>query len=183
VSNAHKRRPGRAPRQRPITVSGNKTGPPDQEVITNLSSHELTSDQISILSKGLTFVPDRTEVDLTKVRADLGEWERRMRLREFFFEEHKQANVPDESERFKVKRESTFTPNKERDAWLDMYIEVVKNEIVASLIKSKSLNVSREENKAFHELLHNDKIVIRPADKVSGIVLVDKEDYINKLKS
>jgi hypothetical protein len=60
---------------------------------------------------------------------------------------------------------------------------LVKNDIVASLTKSKSLNLSREENKAFHELLHNDKIWIRLADKGSGIVLVDKDDYINKLNT
>ena len=29
--------------------------------------------------------------------------------------------------------------------------------------------------------MHNDKIVIRPADTGSGIVIVSREDYINKL--
>ena len=33
-----------------------------------------------------------------------------------------------------------------------------------------------------HELLHNDKSVIRPADKGSGIVIVNREDYISKLQ-
>ena len=34
----------------------------------------------------------------------------------------------------------------------------------------------------FYSLLNNEYIVIRPADKGSGIVVLDKDDYINKLQ-
>ena len=63
-----------------------------------------------------------------------------------------------------------------------IYIEVVKSYVIAGLTKAKTLNLSKQENTAMHELLHNDKIVIRPADKGSGIVIVNRSDYISKLR-
>ena len=57
----------------------------------------------------------------------------------------------------------------------------MKSDIIAGLVWTKTLNLTQQENDALHELLHNDKIVIRPADKGWGIVIVNREDYINKL--
>ena len=48
--------------------------------VTNLSKHELSAPQISLLERGLKFIPSRHEVDKVKLLADLSEWERRMRL-------------------------------------------------------------------------------------------------------
>ena len=41
------------------------------ETVTNLSDHTLTEDQSRLLSKGLTFVPDRKSTDVSRVLADL----------------------------------------------------------------------------------------------------------------
>ncbi|XP_053392303.1 uncharacterized protein LOC128554986 [Mercenaria mercenaria] len=66
--------------------------------------------------------------------------------------------------------------------WLDLYTEMVKNDIVNSLKKVGKMNVTAEEQKAFQSLLHNNDIVIRPADKGSGIVVLDKTSYLNSLQ-
>ncbi|XP_053394169.1 uncharacterized protein LOC128555550 [Mercenaria mercenaria] len=66
--------------------------------------------------------------------------------------------------------------------WLDLYIEMVKNDIVNCLKKVGKMNVTAEEQKAFQSLLHNNDIVIRPADKGSGIVVLDKTSYLNSLQ-
>ena len=47
--------------------------------------------------------------------------------------------------------------------------------------KKGSFNVTKEEKTAFFELLNNPDIVIRPADKGSGIVVVDMNEYISEL--
>ena len=80
------------------------------------------------------------------------------------------------------RKKSSFTPRSGRDQWLDLYIELVKNDIVNNLKKAGKLNITREEKDAFYSLLNNEDIVIRPADKGSGIVILDKDDYINKLQ-
>ncbi|XP_045208770.2 uncharacterized protein LOC123560670 [Mercenaria mercenaria] len=109
-----------------------------------------------------------------------------MRLREFFYTEDvkddsNRKSEDDPRERFKLRKKSYFTPNKGRDMWLDLYIELIKNDIVNSLKRSGKLNISHDEQSAFQSLLHNDDIIIRPADKRSGIVIIDKAEYINKL--
>ena len=172
-------------RKRGVSMQSQSTCPKidtrvQSEMVTNLSDHVLTEDQNRLISKGLTFVPDRKSTDVSRVLADLAEWERRMRLREFFFGQERKEEKPEE--KFTEKKKSDFTPEKGRDTWLDMYTEVVKSDIIAGLKRAKTLNLSKQENTAMHELLHNDKIVIRPADKGSGIVIVNKEDYTSKLQ-
>jgi hypothetical protein len=156
------------------------------DVVTNLSSYELSASERTLLSKGLKFIPDRTKLDSTQLLADLGEWERRMRLRDFYHEQTKEADGTgsddDPAGIVKVKRKSHFTPNKGTDSWLDLYIDLVKTDVVRSLRKAGTLNITKDENAAFMSLLHNESILIRPADKVSGIVLVDKTEYIAQLR-
>ena len=57
------------------------------ETVTNLSSYKSSSEETSLLSKGLKFIPDRSKIDKLNVLTDLGELERRMRLREYFLTE------------------------------------------------------------------------------------------------
>jgi hypothetical protein len=155
----------------------------NDDIVTNLSKYTLTSSETSLLGKGLKFIPDRTRIDPIKLLADLDEWERRMRLREFFQDKDTQGrrNEYEDKDKFTVKRESHFTPIKGRDSWLDLYIQLVKNDVVNSLKKACKLNVTKEEKVALMSLLHNEDIIIRPCDKGSGIVVVDKADYIDKL--
>ena len=49
--------------------------------------------------------------------------------------------------------------------------------------KTKTLNISKEEEAAFYSLLHNEEIFIRQADKGFGIVVINKTDYIRKLET
>ena len=58
----------------------------NDSVVFNLSSRILTKEETAVLSKGLKFVPTRNKVDVTKIHSDLAEWERRMRLSEYFYD-------------------------------------------------------------------------------------------------
>ena len=72
---------------------------------------------MSVLSKGLTFVPSRRQT-VAQLTADLKEWERLMRLREYWYDA-KHVDVRDRSEDDKYKS-SRWTPPRGRDPWLDM---------------------------------------------------------------
>ena len=151
--------------------------------VTNLSNHKLTKAQKSLLEKGLKFIPSRNKIDKLKLLSDLAEWERRMRLHEYFYEkENNHDENQDVRDKFRVKTKKHFTPDAGRDRHLDLYIELVKNDIVDNLKRSGSLNISKDEQQAFYDLLHNKDIVIRPADKGSGIVVVNRGDYIRSLE-
>ena len=56
----------------------------DRDVI-NLSNKVLSTSQINLLQRGLKFVPSRKNIDFTQLLTDLQAWERRMRLREYFY--------------------------------------------------------------------------------------------------
>ena len=65
-----------------------------------------------------------------------------------------------------------------------MYIELVKTDIVNNLKSTKRLNLTPAEHKACLSLLHNEDIIIclRQANKGSGVVILDKSEYMEKLK-
>ena len=49
---------------------------------------------------------------------------------------------------------------------MDLYIEMVKEEIIQGIKKNKSSNITNDEKKALRELMEDQTIVIRPADRV-----------------
>jgi len=57
----------------------------NDSTIINLSSRVLNENEVSVLSKGLKFIPTTNALDVVKVKSDLVEWERRMRLKEYFY--------------------------------------------------------------------------------------------------
>ena len=119
-------------------------------MVTNISGHILTNAELSLLEKGLKFVPGRAKINSTKLLADLGEWERRMRLREYFYKiddetESESDEVEDGKNKFILKQKSFWTPRHGRDQWMDTYIELVKNDIVNNRKKGGKLNLNPDE--------------------------------------
>jgi len=58
----------------------------------------------------------------------------------------------------------------------------VKEDVIAGLNRRFKLNITKVEEYAMKELLNDDEIVIRPADKGSGIVVMDRDEYVRKLQ-
>ena len=150
-----------------------------RDIVTNLSSRKLSDAEISLLTKGFTFIPTRNQIDMVKVQSDLSEWERRMRLREYFYD--KEDNREEEEDPWR-KKKGTFTPTPGRDKWLDAYIDAVKSDVINGIQKKVESNLAKEERKALVNLLNDASIVIRPADKGSGIVVIDTDEYVEKLE-
>lgn len=151
-------------------------------IVTNLSSKCLSEAQKSLLSKGLKFVPTRKRVELGKLISDLKSWERRMRLREYFFDKNN-SNSHEYNNKFKAeKKRKSFTPLPGRDKWMDLYIQNVKDDIIQGLRKNSKMNITKEEENAMREILNDNTIVIRPADKGSGIVVMDADKYTDNLE-
>jgi hypothetical protein len=99
-------------------------------------------------------------------------------LGECFYEQKSQADDPHN----KYKPKSNFTPKARRDRWLDHYIEVVTNDIINNLKQKVNINLSHNEERAMRDLLNDDSIVIRPADKGSSVVILNYDDYISTIE-
>ena len=147
--------------------------------VINLSDRELSEAELSVLGKGLTFVPSKRQ-PVAQLVAELKEWERLMRLREYWDgqEEGMNGREDDIDSKYKQKR---WTPPKGRDPWLDLHLEEVSASVVRGLRKKGKSNLSRAEDEALISLLKDDSIIIRPADKGSSFVLMNKDDYITRL--
>ena len=95
-----------------------------------------------------------------------------MRLTAFFHRVNIKDTLEKEGIKFPVVKNNIFSPHPERDNNLDLYIELVKEDVMASLKKSNKFNHTGEENSAFYVLLH--KNCHTASGQKSGIVLVDK---------
>ena len=162
----------------PDTIPRHPDGCARVEVI-NLSDRRLTESELSLLGKGLSFVPTKRQT-IAQLIAELKEWERLMRLKEYWDGQDKNESGGDRDGDSQYKT-SRWTPPKGRDQWLDLYIEEVTSGVIQGLRKTGRSNLSKGEDEALLSLMKDDSIIIRPADKGSSFVILNKEDYIDKL--
>ena len=75
----------------------------------------MTQAQVSLLTKGLKFVPTRRKVDIGILISDLTDWERRMCFREYFYNENEKGEEEEDLEYDKHKKKRDFTPSSGRE--------------------------------------------------------------------
>ena len=129
-----------------------------------------------MLCKGLKFTPTPRH-DSDKLRSDIKEFSRKLRLKEYFEDDA-------ESDDSLVSNPSTFVPPTGRDKHLDTFIDYINNIPVGQnnrqMIRS-SLN--KEERIALKRLRSRSDIIIKEADKGSGVVVMNKDFYKSNIES
>ena len=169
---------------------------PDQNSVINLSSHSLSEHEQSLLAKGLNFCPRPTSFDRGKLTEDTKAFSRRLRLKSHFtkpdpkFDNTKEPitdkqqppcydsdiDEPDRYHQFKPK--SDWQPPLQSRT-LETFIQNVESDISAfQPVKSHKQNLTKGEKSALHTLKQRDDIVIKPADKGSAVVVMDKDHYV-----
>lgn len=127
--------------------------------------------QIKLLEKGLTFIPAPRNFSREELRRDLHWYHRRLKLRDYFGNED-------------FCREPFILPSGWEPEW-EALSEQLRNLIKKDICSFHSFwpragvegSLSEEERQAFEELRENKNIVIKPADKGSKIVIMDKHQY------
>lgn len=149
-----------------------------EDNIINLSSRPITAEERSILSRGLTFCPTTGKYNEFSVLKDLDNFARTLRLREYFFDRTQGSS---DSREFGITNQH-WTPNLGRDKYLDMYITAVQNDVIRAYKSQKPgrQNLSRKERDALEALSKRTDVVIKPADKGGGIVVMDKDKYLEE---
>ena len=82
----------------------------------------------------------------------------------------------DHTEKSLVKNKGAFYPQSGRDQYLDTYISYIQKNPV-SPNKQKKYNLSKVQVQAMNELKDDPDIIIKEADKGSGIVIMDRRYY------
>ena len=146
----------------------------NNNLVVNLSNHHLTPDEISILNKGLSFVPTPPPTPIAENLRDLYLFNRRLKL-SYFFKDHENTYTTNP-----FKPSTGWTPHIDREPALETYFKLLENATTGHRNKKTRPNISRDESTAIRNLNNNKDIIIKPADKGGAIVLLNKEDYLRE---
>ena len=162
--------------------------------VVNLSSLTLTQDMHSLLSKGLNFCPTPGEPDTNVLRHDLDKFHVSLK-RTLFFEKFPIINpmdtsITNDSQNQLSDHEDLFDNSQFRNpsSWcpkapinLESLISFNESLLTNYIPRAPSNhNLTKGEKLALAELSHNNQIVIKPADKGSAVVVMNREDYIRE---
>ena len=143
--------------------------------VTNLSQRQLTNWEISLLSKGLNFVPTPNRIDKAKLKQELEGFGRKLRLTWHFRNDER---IFDWNTKFRPK--STFNA-KNKNVIRSTYLRSLEKKLLDTDIpKDKFNNLSKEERDALYSLKNDNAIFIKGADNGSGTVVWDMEDYLKE---
>ena len=136
--------------------------------VVNLSKRNFNDAELSLLSKGLNFVPKCNSVDKAKLKMKLEAFGRMLRLKWHFRNENKD-----------IHRNKFNTRNK--DAAIELYLSSLKEKLMkVEVPKDKINNLTKSERNSLHDLKSDKSIVIKSADIGSAVVVWDREDYIKE---
>ena len=129
----------------------------------------MTETEILVLEKDLDFALTRTKINETDLRADFNKFARKMRCKGFFRNEPTENFC--EAPAFCVK--SNWNPPKGHSA-IEIFLSKLETEIF-SLLPGTPLgyNLSKEEWSAMTHSAEDQSVMIRPAVKVSCVVVWD----------
>ena len=143
--------------------------------IKNLSDKVLTNEQISLLGKGLKFIPtpvtNETQIKKQLLR-DFDQFARRMRLQYIYHGEDKEPHP------FHVK--STWNPPVQPSVALESYLEEVKIQLAEIKLTTPKNNLNPAERDALKALKRDTKINLKKADKGTTTVMLSVEQKIRE---
>lgn len=136
-----------------------------------------TEAQLSLLNRGLTFIPtlEINKEQKTQLKLDMQTYHRKLKLAAYFRNHPKREPPP-------FMPTSTWTPPLEK-------LPTVIGQLIKEDEKSfkylfkrcwEKPNLSKMEVKALRELMHNKSIVIKPADKGSVVVIMARDQYVRE---
>lgn len=146
-----------------------------KNVIVLAQKFNITAAQLSLLNKGLNFIPIiRGEKNVkNQTQIDIRTYHRRLKLAAHF--EHTRETSP-----LPFMPKSTWVPPEPTVPWplrqlIQSDVEWFDNHYVA---KCNTTNLDQFELEALKQLKSNKNIVIKPADKGSSVVVLDREQYL-----
>ena len=145
--------------------------------VINLSNHFLKTEEINLLAKGLQFIPKPNKPNLETVKNAMQDFSRRLKLTTYFeyLRRYEQVDNP----YIKFRDKSDWTPS---DKHLDDETLAKLSKLLVDVnkidLKQIGKNMSKVDYRALKSLRNRKDIVIKPADKGSSTIVLNKSDYI-----
>ncbi|XP_070562321.1 uncharacterized protein [Ptychodera flava] len=145
--------------------------------VINLTQTKLTEHERNLLDKGLSFCPTPTKANKVQLAIDMNTFHRRLRLAEYFFDDETEDTTKYVNEPFRKK--NLFTPPPNRDSFLEAFITLTKEDTEDhSIFRTMKDNLTKSERDALESLRKKRDWIIKPADKGSATVIMNRSDYI-----
>lgn len=143
--------------------------------VVNLTHIVLDKSELSILERGLNFIPTPHTLYHTPILKAATDFGRRLKLA-YHFRNSKNSKF----HKMKFTNKSEWTPSdKNIDETVLNKIKEIHDDISNLVIPKHTIrNLTADEFQALQTLRRNSDIVIKPADKGSATVIMDKECYI-----
>ena len=155
----------------------------------NLSDLQLTPADTNLLDKGLSFIPTYRFQPIYRIYEVQNRLVRSLKLKDYFAK--KNESIDDFDYKTKTFTEpSTWTPadHKIGKTTLEIVQKIIdstettlqnyKTSETSVTLRNTKNNLSTEERKALLGLKNNTEIVIKPADKGSATVVINRSDYV-----
>ena len=153
----------------------------------NFSDGNLTPATISLLSEGPSFVPTPKHINWSKLSKDFLKFKYKMRWRaKHGNQEVNEYGDDSDVELFRCfKLSSGNDAPRSDDQALELFLELVENDIFhPDLAKTKHRsNLSVYERKELYSLQNNKDLAVRIQDKGSRFVVVDTNEYTEKMEN
>ncbi|XP_041438006.1 uncharacterized protein LOC121399985 [Xenopus laevis] len=163
--------------------SGQTSTPGEQsaaeQAVINLSEHQLTPSEVSILSKGLSYVPSTVPQDFNII-VDNYRFTRTLRLKEHFKGDRgSMAESNMNAPQFRAKSDfDPITNNTSLRTFSRMLDAAVPDFLQQPYHRG---NCTKEERTALRGLRENSSIIVKPADKGGAVVVLDYKYYKTEL--
>ena len=140
----------------------------------NLSKVKLNPSEHSLLEKGLNFIPTPKEITNTPILEAASKFSRRLKLA-YYYRKSRSGFAP------KFVPKSSWVPlDKHIPTQVLDTIENINSDLSELQAPQHKNNLNKAEIKALRNIRSNPDIVIKPADKGSATVIMDKQNYINE---
>ena len=140
------------------------------KIVINLSKRNLSENEFFLLSKGLNFIPTCNKVDVARLKLELEQFGRMLRLKWHFRDDKRDIPINP------LKTKSTFNP-RNKDTAIEIYLSSLEENLLKIEVpKDKFNNRTKGERDALHNLKNDKIIVIKGADNGSAVVVWDRED-------
>lgn len=138
----------------------------------------LTEHQIKVLNRGLTFVPTiKKERDFkNKLLLDIQNYHRKIKLAFYYKNSDFEQRIP-------FVGPSNWSPPWDKLPPIVHKLMEKDNKEIKKILRPQreKYNLTKDEVKALRELINNKNIVIKPADKGSAVVILEREKYIEEV--
>ena len=145
--------------------------------VIGLSKRNLSENEISLLPKGLNFIPTWNKVDVASLKFELDQLGGMLDLK-WHFRSYKRDSPINT-----LKTKPTFHP-KNKDAAIELYLSSLEEKLLKIKVPlDKFNNLTKEDWDALYNPRNDETIVIKDADKGSAVVVWDSEDYIKEAEN